>query len=110
MGQEEAKEKDRAVGGADRGRDGAEDDDDEHDERRWQVPFVMGRLCAQLGRDPQTILKTLAEALRLAQVTRCCVVMCSWLHRRTFVVVVTAFLPVILLSSSSYLSETGAFV
>lgn len=69
-GQEEAKEKDRMVWGAGGGRDGAEDDDndDEDDVRRWQVLFVMGRLCAQLGRDPWTVLKTLAEALRLAQV------------------------------------------
>lgn len=64
-GQEEAKEKYRAVGG----REGAEEDDEgEDDVLRWQVPFVMGRLCVQLGRDPRTVLENLAQALRLAQV------------------------------------------
>ncbi|CAM9330214.1 unnamed protein product, partial [Hapterophycus canaliculatus] len=49
--------------------EGAEEDDaeDESDVLRWQVPFVMGRLCAELGRDPRRVLENLADALRLAQ-------------------------------------------
>lgn len=47
-----------------------EEDEDEDDVLRWQVPFVMGRLCAQLGKDPRAVLEKLAEALRLAQVVR----------------------------------------
>lgn len=50
--------------------EGAEEDnaEGESDVLRWQVPFVMGRLCAELGRDPRRVLENLADALRLAQV------------------------------------------
>ncbi|CAB1111580.1 unnamed protein product [Ectocarpus sp. CCAP 1310/34] len=44
-----------------------EEDEDEDGVLRWQVPFVMGRLCSQLGKDPRAVLEKLAEALRLAQ-------------------------------------------
>lgn len=34
----------------------------------WQVRFVMGRLCARLGRHPKMVLDNLSQALRLAKV------------------------------------------
>lgn len=45
-----------------------DDDDEEEDVVRWQAPFVMGRLCARLGRHPRVVLEHLSQALRLAKV------------------------------------------
>lgn len=41
---------------------------EEDDLLPWQIPFVMGRLCARLGRHPKMILENLSQALRLAKV------------------------------------------
>lgn len=42
--------------------------EEEDDLLPWQVPFVMGRLCARLGRHPKMVLENLSQALRLAKV------------------------------------------
>lgn len=54
----------RAEGGEEEEEDAGEDG-----VLRWQVPFVMGRICSRLNRDPRTVLDELAQAVRLAQVT-----------------------------------------
>ena len=57
------------AGGGGGGGDEVEDEDeDDEDVFRWQVPFVMGTLCAQLGREPRVVLGNLWQALRLAKV------------------------------------------
>lgn len=47
---------------------GEEEEEEEEDMLPWQVPFVMGRVCARLGRHPQSVLDNLSQALRLAKV------------------------------------------
>lgn len=58
------------AGGTEGGREGwkEDNDDDDDDLRRWQVPFLIGRLCARLGRHPRMVLENLSQALRLAKV------------------------------------------
>lgn len=46
-----------------------DDDDDDDDILRWQIPFLIGRLCARLGRHPRMVLENLSQAVRLAKVT-----------------------------------------
>lgn len=45
-----------------------DDDDDDEDELRWQAPFVIGRLCARLGKHPRMVLESLSQAVQLAKV------------------------------------------
>ena len=75
-GQDRAKKKRKVElsrttgGGGGGGGDGGLEDEDEDDDDvfRWQVPYVMGTLCAQLGKEPRVVLENFAQALRLAKV------------------------------------------
>lgn len=68
----EATQRDRRIldrrDGEGKGLAGRQGESEEDDPLPWQVPFVMGRLCARLGRHPMMVLDNLSHALRLAKV------------------------------------------
>ncbi|CAM9714674.1 unnamed protein product, partial [Sphacelaria rigidula] len=67
----EATQRDRRIldrrDGEGKGLAGRQGESEEDDPLPWQVPFVMGRLCARLGRHPMMVLDNLSHALRLAK-------------------------------------------